>query len=114
MAMYSNWEVPTQYSHLTDVISQKTMGKPYENDGFMGFHGIYPLVMTNIAMEITMLLMGQSTISMVIIHNSVSLPEGICHRCPSNRCFVNDISILDTVPPCSIRLPLMYGFFDGE
>ena len=28
---------------------RKTMGKPWENGGLMGFHGIYPLEMTNIA-----------------------------------------------------------------
>ena len=27
----------------------ETMGKVWENDGFMGFYGIYPLTMTNIA-----------------------------------------------------------------
>ena len=27
------------------------MGKPWENGGLMGFNGIYPLVMTNIAVE---------------------------------------------------------------
>ena len=30
---------------------RKTIGKPLENGGLMGFNGIYPLVMTNIAME---------------------------------------------------------------
>ena len=29
----------------------KYMGKPWENDGLMGFYGIYPMVMTNITME---------------------------------------------------------------
>ena len=29
----------------------KTMGKPEENDDFKGFYRIYPLVMTNIAIE---------------------------------------------------------------
>ena len=29
----------------------KTIGKPQENGGLMGFNGIYHLVMTNIAME---------------------------------------------------------------
>ena len=29
----------------------KTMGKPRENGGLMGFDGIYPLVMSNITME---------------------------------------------------------------
>ena len=30
---------------------RKTMGKPWENGGLMGFNGIYPLVMTHIATE---------------------------------------------------------------
>ena len=29
----------------------KPLGKPWENDGLMGFYGIYPLVMTDIAVE---------------------------------------------------------------
>ena len=27
------------------------MGKPWENDGLLGFNGIYPLVITNIDIE---------------------------------------------------------------
>ena len=30
---------------------RKIMGKPWENGGLMGFYGMYPLVMTKIAME---------------------------------------------------------------
>ena len=39
------WMATLQY------IYQKTMGKPEENGGLMIFCGIYPLVMTNVAME---------------------------------------------------------------
>ena len=31
--------------------SGKIIGKPWENGGLMGFHGIYPLVSSNMAME---------------------------------------------------------------
>ena len=42
----------------------------------MGFTGIYPLVNNNNYGK-SPLFMGKSTISMVIVHSYVSLPEGI-------------------------------------
>ena len=42
----------------------------------MGFYGIYPLVMTNIAVEITMYLMDKSTISMAMFNCDVKLSKG--------------------------------------
>ena len=59
-------------------IMGKPQENPQENGGFMGFYGIYPLVMTNIAMvflwpiEIDALPVN----SMVIFHGYVKSPDG--------------------------------------
>ena len=34
-----------------DSFHRKTIGKPWENGGLMGFNAVYPLVMTKIAIE---------------------------------------------------------------
>ena len=68
----------------TGQIYRKTIGKPQENPqengGLMGFNGIYPLVMTNIAIE-----NGPVEIVYFPIENGdfpqffVCLPEGTCN-----------------------------------
>ena len=56
----------------------KTMGKPWENDGLMGFNGDLPnLVMTNIAnWKITIEMVDFPSYNMVIFHSYVKSSEG--------------------------------------
>ena len=58
----------------------------------MGFYGIYPLVMTNIAMEnhhFKICLMGNLTISMAIFNGYVKLPEDNPFDFPLRSCKLN-------------------------
>ena len=61
------------------AISQETIGKSWENGGFMGFNGIYPLVMTSIAMENherSTIFNGYYPIWMAIFNSYVNSPVG--------------------------------------
>ena len=57
---------------------RKTIGKPQDTGGLMGFYGMYPLAMTNIAIEHGCL-QSICPLKAVIFHSFVSLPEGTLH-----------------------------------
>ena len=54
----------------------KTIGKPWEHGGFMGFYRIHPLVVKQVAIE-NGNLQWIYPLNMVILHSYVKLPEGI-------------------------------------
>ena len=68
------------------------MGKPLENGGLMGFYGMYPLVMTNIAnWKITIERVDLSIKHGYFPVRYVKLPEGkdFNHTCPPSILLVD-------------------------
>ena len=56
----------------------KMVVKWWLNGGLMGFYGIYPLVMTSIAVENGLFMVDFPRKTLVIVQMYVKLPEGIC------------------------------------
>ena len=71
----------------------------------MGFNGIYPLVMTNIAIENTPFILLIYPLKMVMFHGYVSLPEGI-HVHPNGIWRDFHSSVPDTLLCGWLNLPI--------
>ena len=67
VASGSCWELPS--------VNGRTIGKWWLNGGLMGFYGIYPLVMTDIAVE-NGHVEWNKPLEMAILHSFVKSPEG--------------------------------------